>query len=48
MNRKEKLESLQLYLESMDRLPDEALRQGVSVYEMRTVMQIILELLQEE
>lgn len=45
MNREEKLESLKLYLESIDRLPEDALRQGVSLYEIRTLMQIVYELL---
>ena len=48
MNREEKLDSLKLYLESIDRLPEDALRQGVSLYEMRTIMQIVLELLDEK
>jgi hypothetical protein len=47
MNREEKLESLKLYLESIDRLPEDALRHGVSLYELRTIFQIVYELLSD-
>lgn len=45
MNREEKLESLKLYLESIDRLPEEALRQGISVHEFRTILELVVDLI---
>lgn len=45
MTRDENLESLRAYIKSFDNLPEHALNQGVSLYEFKVTLEIILDIL---
>lgn len=47
MTRDENLESLREYIKSFDKIPDHMLNQGVSQYEFKTTLEIILEILSQ-
>lgn len=46
--RQEKLSFLKNYIESFDRLPEHAFNQGVSLYEMKAIMELLYEILAHE
>lgn len=45
MTREENLESLRAYIKSFDNLPEHALSEGVSLYELKVTLEIILDVL---
>lgn len=45
MNKQEKLDCLKEYIKSFDRLPDQAMNQGVSYYELKTILEMLYDLL---
>lgn len=48
MTRDENLESLRAYIRSFETIPDHMLNQGVSQYEFKVTLEIILEILEGE